>query len=225
MHGPQPCERAYGRGELQTCFHCKHGRSLTWCTVLLFCPQLQQGVSCSQLSLDRPWHLDRVSWFYEYSHVAFDECWGCVLVFFFSRRFNSILVISAVPSSVVGLCFVVVIDFIWFSNQKTFVGCDMFVAGRSANTDYICPISFVHFWLDVNSVSASHRCLAAPAITLASWQWLLVDVSHPLPVLADLRTIWCQKHNKRYLQWDISQWITNIQAYLRGAGPVRLWKF
>lgn len=117
------------RCELQTCFHCKHGRSLTWCTVLLFCPQLRQGVSCSQLSLDRPWHLDRVSWFYEYSHVAFDDSSLlrlCVVVFF-SRPFKSTLVISAVPSSNVGLCFVVVINLIWFSNQKTFVSCDIFV--------------------------------------------------------------------------------------------------
>lgn len=51
--------------DLQTCFHCKHGRSLTWCTVLLFCPPLQQGVSCSQPSLDRPWHLDCLSCFSE----------------------------------------------------------------------------------------------------------------------------------------------------------------
>lgn len=33
--------------DLQRCFYCRQGRSLTWCTVLLFCPQLQQGVSCS----------------------------------------------------------------------------------------------------------------------------------------------------------------------------------
>ena len=66
------------RCDLQTCFHCKHGRSFTRCAVLLFCPQLIQGVGWLQISLDRPWHLNCVSCFSEYDYLIVNL--GCCVM-------------------------------------------------------------------------------------------------------------------------------------------------